>query len=56
MPNEPTRENPNGAIGTEILFENDQVRVWDMQVAPGGKKAWHHHMLDYVIILSLIHI
>jgi quercetin dioxygenase-like cupin family protein len=34
--NEPTRENPCGPIGTEILFENDQVRVW--------------HTLDYVII------
>jgi quercetin dioxygenase-like cupin family protein len=21
-----------------------------MQVQPGGKKAWHHHKLDYVII------
>ncbi|HVG50398.1 MAG TPA: hypothetical protein VM867_02060 [Xanthobacteraceae bacterium] len=48
--NEPTRENPNGPIGTEILFENDQVRVWDMKVAPHGKKAWHHHTMDYVII------
>ena len=47
---EPTRENPSGPIGTEVIFENDQVRVWDMKVAPGGKKAWHHHKLDYVII------
>jgi quercetin dioxygenase-like cupin family protein len=21
-----------------------------MQVAPGGKKPWHHHTMDYVII------
>jgi quercetin dioxygenase-like cupin family protein len=21
-----------------------------MKVAPGGKKAWHHHTMDYVII------
>jgi beta-alanine degradation protein BauB len=48
--NEPTRENPCGPIGTEVLFENDQVRVWDMKVPAGGKKAWHHHKLDYVII------
>jgi quercetin dioxygenase-like cupin family protein len=50
MANEPTRENPCGPIGTEVLFENDQVRVWDMKVPAGGKKAWHHHTLDYVII------
>jgi beta-alanine degradation protein BauB len=47
---EPTRENPNGQIGTEVIFENDQVRVWDMQVGPRGRKPWHHHKLDYVII------
>ena len=50
MADEPTRENPSGPIGTEVLYENDQVRVWDMKVPPGGKKAWHHHKLDYVII------
>jgi len=47
---EPTRENPCGPIGTEVIFENEQVRVWDMKVAAGGKKAWHHHTMDYVII------
>ena len=46
----PTRENPCGPIGTEVIYENDQVRVWDMRVAVGGKKAWHHHTMDYVII------
>jgi beta-alanine degradation protein BauB len=50
MADEPTRENPCGPIGTEVLFENDQVRVWDMKVPVGGKKAWHHHTLDYVIV------
>jgi quercetin dioxygenase-like cupin family protein len=47
---EPSRDNPNGPIGTEVVFENDQVRVWDMRVAPRGKKAWHHHTMDYVIV------
>jgi beta-alanine degradation protein BauB len=46
---EPTRENPSGPIGTEVIFENDQVRVWDMKVPAGGKKAWHHHKPDYVV-------
>jgi quercetin dioxygenase-like cupin family protein len=50
MSSEPTRENPNGPIGTEIIFENEQVRVWDMRVGPHGKKPWHHHAKDYVII------
>ncbi len=32
------------------MFENDKVRVWDMRVRPRGKKAWHHHTMDYVIV------
>ena len=47
---EPTRESPVGPIGTTVLFENEHVRVWSMDVAPGGKKAWHHHPLPYVIV------
>ena len=47
---EPTRENPNGPIGTKVLFENDLVRIWDMRVAPRGRKPWHHHTLPYVIV------
>ena len=47
---EPTRENPSGPIGSKVIFENDLVRIWDMQVAPRGKKAWHHHKLPYVIV------
>ena len=50
MATAPSRENPNGPIGSEVLFENDRVRVWDMRVAPRGKKPWHHHTMDYVII------
>jgi quercetin dioxygenase-like cupin family protein len=50
LASEPSRDNPNGPIGTEVLYENDQVRVWDMRVAPRGKKPWHHHTMDYVII------
>jgi beta-alanine degradation protein BauB len=50
MANEPTRENPCGPIGTEVVYENEQVRVWDMVVPARGKKAWHHHTMDYVII------
>ena len=47
---EPTRESPTGPIGTTVLFENDHVRVWSMDVAAGGRKPWHHHRLPYVIV------
>ena len=50
MAQEATRDRPDGPIGNEILFENEQVRVWAMNVPPGDKKAWHRHELPYVIV------
>jgi hypothetical protein len=37
------------AVGTELLFENDVVRVWDMALAPGEASPVHQHFHDYVI-------
>jgi len=39
-----------GPIGDYVMFENDQVRVWDFVVEPGRSKGWHRHELPYVII------
>lgn len=39
-----------GPIGDRVMFENDQVRVWDFVVEPGQSKGWHKHELPYVII------
>ena len=50
MADEPTRENPCGPIGTEVLFENDQVRVWDMKVPPGGKNIELENVQGHTII------
>jgi beta-alanine degradation protein BauB len=41
---------PLGEIGDRILFENEQVRVWIVDLPPGGKQPWHQHYLPYVII------
>jgi hypothetical protein len=37
-------------IGTEVLFENDRVRVWEMVLQPGETCAPHRHHHDDVII------
>ena len=42
---ESTRHNPSGAIGTAVLFENNRVRDWSIDVARGVRKAWCHHRL-----------
>src|SRR5687767_14646335 len=34
-------------VGTRILAENDRLRVWDMQVPPGGTMPEHTHELPY---------
>jgi len=31
----------NGAIGTDLVFENEHVRVWHMTLAPGEKMPVH---------------
>jgi hypothetical protein len=39
-----------GPIGDKILFENDQVRVWSVNLAPGQRQSWHRHDLPYLIV------
>ncbi|MEL7153388.1 MAG: DUF1330 domain-containing protein [Pseudomonadota bacterium] len=37
----------NGRIGTDLVFENDSVRVWHMSLQPGEKMPVHRHVLTY---------
>ena len=39
-----------GDIATKLLFENDRVRVWEMQLEPGQRSDVHEHELDYIMI------
>jgi quercetin dioxygenase-like cupin family protein len=41
---------PSTNIGTELLFENEAVRVWSMELAPGQESPYHVHQLDYVYV------
>jgi beta-alanine degradation protein BauB len=41
---------PLGDIGTRLLFEDDEIRIWDMSLAPGEESAPHRHTCDYVIV------
>ena len=40
-----------GPIATRVLFENDDVRVWEMDLAPGEVCGMHHHTLDYLLYI-----
>ena len=39
-----------GQIGKEILFENEQVRIWGLSLEPGEVQPWHRHDLPYIIV------
>jgi quercetin dioxygenase-like cupin family protein len=44
--------NPEyGPVATRMIFDNDDVRVWEMDLAPGGVCGLHHHTLDYVLFI-----
>lgn len=43
-------EQALGAVGQEVLLENDRVRVWHITLAPGESQPLHHHGLAYVVI------
>jgi beta-alanine degradation protein BauB len=45
-----TDERVLGPIGTEVVFENDRVRVWELRLAPGEASAVHRHELDYMLV------
>ena len=42
------REDDLGNIGTELLFENERLRIWQMLLAPGESSPLHRHLHDYV--------
>ena len=38
-------------VGTRLLFENERVRVWDLQLAPGQSTGMHRHVNDYLYVV-----
>jgi len=45
-------QHPMTQIATRALFENQDVRVWEMDVAPGDTFGLHHHKNDYVLYIT----
>ena len=40
-----------GPVATRMIFDNDAVRVWEMDLAPGEVCGLHHHTMDYVLFI-----
>ena len=39
-----------GPIATAILYEDDEIRIWDQRLAKDEATAPHRHDLDYVLV------
>lgn len=40
-----------GDVANRLLFENAQVKVWQMDLAPGESSDFHEHTLPYVLCI-----
>ena len=38
-------------IGTSLVFEDDSVRIWRIDLAPGEEAGLHTHYLDYTTVV-----
>ncbi len=47
---QPADERSFGDVGTTLLVDNDQVRVWELHLEPGQTSDLHHHEHDYVMV------
>lgn len=43
-------EQKLGSIATKILYEDDEVRIWDQVMPSGHHLGPHHHECDYAIV------
>lgn len=41
---------PNTAVGTRLLLENDRVRIWELSLEPGERAPFHWHEHTYFFV------
>lgn len=47
-----SEEPLSSQVGTKVLFEDDHVRVWLLELAPGEATQWHEHDCDYAFVVT----
>jgi len=47
----PARQAAVGDVATRLLFENDRVKVWEMELEPGESSDAHRHDLEYFFVV-----
>jgi len=41
------RDRYNGRVGMTLVSQTERVRVWSIDLPPGGRLPFHRHVLDY---------
>lgn len=44
--------DPLGKVADHVLYEDDDVRVWEMDLEPGEHTDRHHHDHDYLLVID----
>ena len=39
-----------GGVGSNVVYEDDDVRVWQLKLGPGEESPVHRHELDHLLI------
>jgi beta-alanine degradation protein BauB len=47
----PICDGPLGDVATKLLHEDDQVKIWELALAPGEETAPHEHKHDYILVI-----
>lgn len=48
----PPEEPLSTRVGTELLYEDDHVRVWLLELEPDEATEWHKHDCDYAFVVT----
>ncbi len=41
-----------GGLGSDVILENDTVKVWRNDLEPGQSSDWHHHTNNYLFVAT----
>ena len=42
---------PLGDVATRVLHEDDRLKIWELDLAPGEETAPHRHEHDYILVV-----
>ena len=44
--------DPVGKVANHVLFEDENVRIWEMKLEPGEHSDLHHHAHEYYLVID----